>query len=158
MATSATPGRSFSVVMSPTQHAASSIARRLRGDERTPPFKYRDLGSVATIGRFRAIVSVRRVRLSGFPAWLVWLLVHLAFLNGFSNRFSSLMHWARSMIGRARPERAFSVGRTGGDLSTPGVARAVVQPSAFPVVDAAHEPRADPSGSDAGATSGDQPR
>ena len=103
-------------------------------------------------------MSVRRVRLSGFPAWLVWLLVHLAFLNGFSNRFSSLMHWARSMIGRARPERAFSVGRTGGDLSTPGVARAVVQPSAFPVVDAAHEPRADPSGSDAGATSADQPR
>ena len=47
------------------------------------PFKYRDLGSVATIGRFRAIASVRKVRLSGFPGWVVWFFVHLAFLTGF---------------------------------------------------------------------------
>ena len=47
------------------------------------PFTYRDLGSVATIGRFRAIASVRKVRLSGFPAWVVWFFVHLAFLTGF---------------------------------------------------------------------------
>ena len=53
--------------------------------------------------------------MSGFPGWVVWLFVHIAFLNGFGNRFGALWRWARSMIGRARPERVFSVGHTGGD-------------------------------------------
>jgi NADH:ubiquinone reductase (H+-translocating) len=61
------------VAMQGSLHAANTIARRLRGDSKAKPFKYRDLGSVATIGRFRAIVSIRRLRLSGFPAWVVWL-------------------------------------------------------------------------------------
>ena len=144
------------VAMQGSLHAAATIARRLRGDDEAKPFRYRDLGSVASIGRFRAIVSVRRVRLSGFPAWVVWLFVHLAFLNGFSNRFSSLMRWARSMIGRARPERTFSVGRTGGDLSTPDVARAVIQPSAFPVWDADARAKGEPAPGTSTA-SGDAP-
>jgi len=67
------------VTMQGSLHAANTIARRLRGDDEAKSFKYRDLGSVATIGRFRAIVSVRRIHLSGFPAWMVWLFVHLAF-------------------------------------------------------------------------------
>ncbi len=111
------------VAMQGSLHAANTIARRLRGDTEAKPFKYRDLGSVATIGRFRAIVSLRRLRLSGFPAWVVWLFVHIAFLNGFANRFSTLWTWFRSMIGRSRPERAFSVGHTGGDLSSPEAIR-----------------------------------
>jgi NADH dehydrogenase len=122
------------VAMQGGLHAAATIARRLRGDDESKPFRYRDLGSVAAIGRFRAIASVRRVRLSGFPAWVVWLCVHLAFLNGFANRVSSVWRWGRSMIGRARPERVFSVGHTGGDLSAPDVARSIVAPTPFPVI------------------------
>ncbi len=120
------------VAMQGGLHAANTIKRRLHGDTRPVPYHYRDLGSVATIGRFRAVCSVRGIRLSGFPAWIVWLFVHLAFLNGFGNRFTTLRRWMTSMLGRARPERVFSVAHTGGDLSTPASVRAVVQPSQFP--------------------------
>jgi NADH:ubiquinone reductase (H+-translocating) len=116
--------------------AVNTIRRRLRGDAREVPFKYRDVGSAAAIGRFKAIVSVRGLRLSGFPGWLVWLFVHITFLNGFGNRFSALWHWGRAMIGHARPERVFSVGHTGGDLSLPDAVRAQVMPSSFPAIDA----------------------
>ena len=102
------------------------------GDARDVPFRYRDLGSAAAIGRFSAIVSFRGVRLSGFPGCFVWLFVHLAFLNGFGNRFTALWRWARAMVGRARPERVFSMGHTGGDLSLPDEVRRRVMPSAFP--------------------------
>jgi len=117
-------------------HAGNTIKRRLHGDTRSVPYRYRDLGSVATIGRFRAVCSVRGLRLSGLPAWFVWLFVHLAFLNGFGSRFATLRRWMTSMLGRARPERVFSVAHTGGDLSTPASVRAVVQPTQFPAQDA----------------------
>jgi NADH dehydrogenase len=129
------------VAMQGGLHAANTVRRRLDGDTRTLKYHYRDLGSVATIGRFRAVCSVRGLRLSGLPAWLVWLFVHLAFINGFGNRFATLRRWATSMIGRARPERVFSVAHTGGDLSTPAAVRDVVQPDRFPEEQA---PRAGP--------------
>ena len=120
------------VAMQGSLHAANSIARRLRGDADTRPFKYCDVGSVAAIARFRAICSVRGIRLSGFPAWVVWFFVHLGFLNGFGNRFSTMTHWLRAMVGHARPERVFSVARTGGDISTPDAVRGMLQPEQFP--------------------------
>ena len=55
------------VAMQGSLHAANTIGRRLRGHEEAKPFRYRDLGSVATIGRFRAIFSWRGIRLSGLP-------------------------------------------------------------------------------------------
>jgi len=116
-------------------HAANRIRRRLKGDAKEVPFKYRDLGSAATIGRFKAIVNVRGIRLSGFPGWVVWLFVHVGFLNGFGNRLTALWRWSRAMIGRARPERVFSVGHTGGDLSLPEEVRKTIMPSPFPVVE-----------------------
>ena len=137
------------VAMQGGLHAANTVRRRLRGDTRDVPFTYRDLGSAAAIGRFKAVVSVRRLRLSGFPGWVVWLFVHIAFLNGFGNRFGALWRWARSMIGRARPERVFSVGHTGGDLSLPDKVRAQVMPSPFPVMDAHLRGSRSPSGSEA---------
>jgi hypothetical protein len=63
------------------------------------------------------------------------MLVHLAFLNGFGSRFSTLLRWARAMVGRARPERVFSVGHTGGDLSLPDEVKARVMPKPFPVLE-----------------------
>ena len=119
------------VAMQGGLHAANSIVRRLKG-EPVVPFKYRDLGSVATIGRFRAIASVRKLRLSGFAGWLVWFFVHLAFLSGFSSRIATMMRWLRSMVGRARAEREFSTAHGGGDLSLPQSVRAIVQPNQFP--------------------------
>ena len=74
---------------------------------------------MATIGRFRAIVSVKGIHLSGFPGWVVWMFVHLAFLTGFGNRLTTMLKWLRSMIGRGRAEREFSTAHTGGDLSLP---------------------------------------
>ena len=78
-------------------------------------------------------MSFHGVRLSGFPGWVVWLFVHIAFLNGFGDRLSTMWRWARSMIGRGRPERCFSMGHTGGDLSLPEDVKRRVMPSPFPI-------------------------
>jgi len=115
-------------------HAANTIRRRLKGCG-SVPFKYRDLGTAAAIGRFKAIVSVKGKRLSGFPGFIVWMFVHLAFLNGFGHRFTTLWRWGRAMVGRARPERVFSVGHAGGDLSLPDEVKAKVMPKPFPVLE-----------------------
>jgi NADH:quinone reductase (non-electrogenic) len=129
------------VAMQGGLHAANTIRRRLHGDTRSVRYHYRDLGSVATIGRFRAVCSVRNIRISGLPAWFVWLFIHLAFLNGFGSRFATLRRWAVSMIGTARPERVASVAHTGGDLSTPESVRRVIEPSMFPAKDTPPEPK-----------------
>jgi NADH dehydrogenase len=113
-------------------HAANTIVRRLNGKPANT-FKYRDLGSAATIGRFRSVVDFRGLRLSGFPGWVVWAFVHLSFLTGFGNRLTTLLKWTRAFIGRGRPEREFSVMHTGGDLSLPESVRSVVQPRPLPV-------------------------
>jgi NADH:quinone reductase (non-electrogenic) len=118
------------VAMQGGLHAANTIKRRRKG-EPPNPFKYRDLGSVATIGRFNAIVSVR---LSGFPGWVVWAFVHLGFLTGFGNRLTTLLKWTRSFVGRGRPEREFSVLHTGGDLSLPAEVASIVQPNPLPAL------------------------
>jgi len=120
------------VAMQGSLHAANTIKRRLAGKE-SAPFKYRDLGSAAAIGRFKSIVSFKGVRLSGFPGWVVWFFVHIGFLNGFGNRASTMLRWFRTMVGRARPERVFSVGHTGGDLSLPDEVKQKIMPHAFPV-------------------------
>jgi NADH:ubiquinone reductase (H+-translocating) len=122
------------VAMQGGLHSANTILRRLKG-EPPKPFRYRDLGSVASIGRFRAIVSVKGIRLSGFPGWLVWMVVHLAFLTGFGNRLTTMLKWLRTMIGRGRAEREFSTAHTGGDLSLPDSVRRQVEPTLFPVIE-----------------------
>lgn len=75
------------------RYAARRIKDTLRGRP-TEPFRYRDKGSLATIGRARAVAQIGPVRLSGFPAWLMWLLIHIVFLIGFRNRFFVLGEWA----------------------------------------------------------------
>ena len=80
-------------------------------------FKYIDLGSMATIGRFRAVVEFKGIRLSGFAGWVMWLAVHLVFLTGFRNRLGALIRWSGALLGRHREERALTVRRasTGDD-------------------------------------------
>jgi NADH dehydrogenase len=96
------------VAMQQGLYAAKTIRRRVAGRHDTPPFKYRDLGSVATIGRFRAVASVHGLRLYGLAGWLAWGLIHITFLTGFVNRLTALFHWMRTVIGRGRSELAYS--------------------------------------------------
>jgi NADH dehydrogenase len=120
------------VAMQGSLHAANTIARRLRGETQSKPYRYRDLGSVAAIGRFRAICSVGRLKLSGFLGWVVWMFVHIAFLTGWGNRFPTMARWLRWLLGHNRPERSFSVAHTGGDLSTPPSVLAKIERDPFP--------------------------
>ncbi len=101
------------VAMQSGIHAARTIKNRLtRGAEPTP-WRYRDLGSMAAVSRRRAIVSFHGVRVSGFLGWLMWLVVHLTFMTGFKNRFSTLISWLLSFVGRGRGERAITVEKIG---------------------------------------------
>jgi NADH dehydrogenase len=74
------------------RHAAVNIKNML-GGKQTRPFRYRDYGQLATIGRNAAVADFGRVKLSGYPAWLVWLLAHIYFLIGFRNRLVVLLDW-----------------------------------------------------------------
>jgi NADH:ubiquinone reductase (H+-translocating) len=77
--------------------AAANAWRRLRG-EPTRPFQYRDRGSMATVGRAAAVAAIGRLHLSGLPAWIAWLGVHIAYLIGFRNRFLVLFQWAWAYV------------------------------------------------------------
>ena len=88
------------------RHAAKEIAHRLDGKDPVGDFHYLDKGSMATISRFSAVASIRRLRFTGFFAWLLWLGVHLVYIIGFKHRVTTLLHWAVSFVGRGRSERA----------------------------------------------------
>jgi NADH dehydrogenase len=91
------------------RHAARQITLGLAGKPTGEPFHYHDKGSMATISRFNAVASIGSARLSGFIAWLLWLVVHLMYLVGFKHRVTTVLHWAVSFIGRGRSERAVTV-------------------------------------------------
>jgi NADH dehydrogenase len=93
------------VAIQGARYAAEAIDRRLDGKPPQKPFKYFDKGSMATISRFRAVAMIGSFRLTGFIAWLMWLVVHLFYVTGFKNRLSAVMHWAVSFLGRGRSER-----------------------------------------------------
>lgn len=86
------------------RHAAANIIRALRGLPRLP-FRYRDKGTLATIGRAAAVANLRRVHLTGLTAWLAWLVVHIYFLIGFRNRLLVLIEWAWSYLSNERGAR-----------------------------------------------------
>jgi NADH dehydrogenase len=80
------------------------IARLIETGERRP-FRYVDKGNLATIGRSHAVADIKGVQLSGFLAWLTWLVVHLTYLIGFQNRLLVLLRWTFSYITRGRNAR-----------------------------------------------------
>jgi NADH dehydrogenase len=96
------------VAMQSGIHAANTIKRRLRGQD-AATFTYRDLGSMATISRFHAVVSFKGLRLSGFLGWLMWLFVHIAFLTGFKNRLAAMFHWTGTFLAGGRAERTITI-------------------------------------------------
>src|SRR5438270_5290335 len=93
------------VAMQEGRYAGRLIARRVRGRTELAPFRYRDKGSLATIGRARAVADLRWIRFGGFPAWIAWLTVHIFYLIGFENRAVVLLRWAYSYFTRGRGSR-----------------------------------------------------
>ena len=87
------------------RYAARLLRRRLAGRPPPPPFHYTDKGNLATIGRLRAVGEVKGMRLSGFPAWLAWLGIHLFYLTGLQNRALVLVRWTVAFITHGRGAR-----------------------------------------------------
>ena len=83
------------VAMQQGRYAAGVVAARPRGREHGS-FRYRDKGNLATIGRAAAVADIKGLRLSGFLAWVTWLMVHLWYRIGFQNRLLVLIRWSFS--------------------------------------------------------------
>ena len=92
------------VAMQQGRYAAKAIRARLQGRDE-PPFRYRDKGNLATIGRAVAVADIKGARLSGFIAWITWLVVHLFYLVGFENRLLVFIRWAFAFATRGRGAR-----------------------------------------------------
>jgi NADH:quinone reductase (non-electrogenic) len=92
------------VAMQQGRYAAKLVRARLEG-QAIGPFRYLDKGNLATIGRARAVADLHAIRLSGFPAWATWLVVHLFYLIGFQNRLIVVIRWFISFATRSRGAR-----------------------------------------------------
>jgi NADH dehydrogenase len=105
------------VAMQQAAHAARMIGRSLDQQPRRR-FHYKDLGNMATIGRNAAIADLGWLRIAGFPAWLLWLFIHIVWLIGFRNRLTVLVQWAAAYLTYQRSVRLIT--RTD---TTPGSTR-----------------------------------
>ena len=92
------------VAMQQGRYVARAVRARLDG-RAAPPFRYRDKGNLATIGRAAAVADIKGIHLSGFVAWLTWLVVHLFYLVGFQNRLLVFIRWAIGYTTRGRGTR-----------------------------------------------------
>lgn len=95
------------VAMQGGVHAARNIRRAIAGKP-PEPFRYRDKGMMATIGWNRAVAKIGPLELSGFLAWAIWALIHIAFLINFRSRFSVMLQWIWAYISRDRGSRLIS--------------------------------------------------
>jgi NADH:ubiquinone reductase (H+-translocating) len=98
------------VAMQQGRYAGRVVRDRLEGRS-TPPFHYRDKGNLATIGRAKAVADLPGLKLSGLPAWVVWLVVHLFYLIGFQNRLLVIIRWGISFVTRGRGARLITYQR-----------------------------------------------
>lgn len=93
------------VAMAEGRYVAGVIAARAAGRAAPAPFRYRDKGSMATIGRSQAVCDLGFVRFAGLPAWLAWLFIHIMYLVEFENRILVLVQWAWNYLTRNRGAR-----------------------------------------------------
>jgi NADH dehydrogenase len=86
------------------QYVAQALIARHEG-RTVPAFRYRDYGTLATVGRSRAIAQFGKLKVSGLPAWLLWTVAHIYYLIGFRNRFVVALNWAWSYVTFQRGSR-----------------------------------------------------
>jgi NADH:ubiquinone reductase (H+-translocating) len=98
------------VAMQGGAHAAKNVLRAIRG-EALQPFRYRDYGTMATIGRGSAVGDVFGLKISGWFGWLFWIFLHIFWLIGFRNRLAVMSEWAWAYLTFQRRVRLI----TGGD-------------------------------------------
>jgi NADH dehydrogenase len=104
------------VAMQQGRHVAKAITQRLRGA--TPkPFSYVDKGIMATIGRSRAVAQSGGIQLSGFLAWVMWLVIHIWYLVNFRNRLMVLFGWFYNYVLYRRGARLITGKRSWRSLS-----------------------------------------
>jgi NADH dehydrogenase len=110
------------VAMQEGRFVAKKIARAVDGKSTSASFHYLDKGIMATIGRSRAVADIRGLRLSGFVAWMAWLLLHIWYLIDFRNRVLVLIDWAWSYFTYQRGSRLITGHRleAGAPLSSRG--------------------------------------
>jgi NADH:quinone reductase (non-electrogenic) len=92
------------VAMQEGRYAARAVRARLH-KRRPRPFRYHDKGNLATIGRSKAVADIKGMHFAGFPAWALWLFVHLFYLIGFQNRLLVILRWTISFVTRGRGAR-----------------------------------------------------
>ncbi|MCZ2830842.1 NAD(P)/FAD-dependent oxidoreductase [Modestobacter sp. VKM Ac-2986] len=93
------------VAIQGARFAAEAVQARVTGRPTKPEFVYHDKGSMATISRFDAVADLGKIKFSGFIAWVLWLLVHVVYVVGFKSRFTTVLGWAVSFLGRGRGQR-----------------------------------------------------
>ncbi|MEM9981049.1 MAG: NAD(P)/FAD-dependent oxidoreductase [Bacteroidota bacterium] len=87
------------------RNLAKNLIRMIKGDIDLNPFKYFDKGSMATIGRNKAVVNMKGLKMKGFIAWLAWMFIHLIFLVGFKKRVQVLITWITSYFSYDKSNR-----------------------------------------------------
>src|SRR5271168_2243527 len=110
MAVPGVPGMAQGAIQG-ANYATKVIKRSLKGHDdaaNRPPFKYFDKGSMATVSRLSAVVQVGKLEFGGFIAWLAWLVLHLYYLIGFQNRFTTLVAWSITFLGDGRGQMAIT--------------------------------------------------
>ena len=110
------------VAMQGGAYASRAILQRLDGPKELPPFHYFDKGDLAVIGRAAAVANIFGLHVSGLPAWLLWLFVHLMYLVQFQNRLLVFIQWGFQYITFSRGARLIT-GSADSDLSHPSVPR-----------------------------------
>ncbi len=94
------------------RYVASVIQKRIRGLLELKPFRYFDKGNLATVGRSFAIVDLGKIRMSGFIAWITWIIVHIYYLIGFRNRVMVVIEWAWAYLTFQRGARLITTDST----------------------------------------------
>ncbi|MFL5587540.1 MAG: NAD(P)/FAD-dependent oxidoreductase [Ktedonobacteraceae bacterium] len=113
------------VAMQQGRYVASVIRRRMAGKRAVRPFRYFNKGNLATVGRGFGIVDLGGpLRLTGFLAWLMWLVVHIYFLIGFRNRLVVMIQWAWAYLTQQRGARIITFENVPGELNLPRQATA----------------------------------
>jgi len=109
------------VAMQGGEQTGRNIRRAIAGKP-PKPFRYRDKGMIATIGWNRAVAKIGPLELSGFLAWAIWALIHIAFLINFRSRFSVMLQWMWAYITRDRGSRLISGDQASNTAPAPGTA------------------------------------